>query len=131
MKKVTELLVIYFIILNNFKTILICFISDLLANIMKEYSLLSLDEKEELINKKEERVENFFKKFNKELNKGKYELDIFIQIINIYQNTFDETGAILINTINFNSDDLVSAILRTLTKANSKKFLLRINQNSY
>ena len=98
--------------------------TDLLANIIDKYNELSLDDKSLLATEKEiDFVDKFYKQFEKEITKEKYELDTIKNIVNLFHEQIEENNILLISILNFDECDLETAILKALSKGNSKKMI--------
>jgi hypothetical protein len=94
--------------------------ADLLSNIIDKLNELKFEEKNSILNKNDE----FYNQFENEIKRGNFNLETIKKIINLYHNEIEENNTILINSVLFENESLETALLKTITNANSKLFLL-------
>ena len=94
--------------------------ADLLSNIIDKLNELKFEEKNSILNKNDE----FYNQFENEIKRGNFNLETIKKIINLYHNEIEENNTILINSVLFANESLETALLKTITNANSKLFLL-------
>jgi len=94
--------------------------ADLLANLIDKFKDLSFEEKNLLASKHDKDLEEkFYKQFEKEIQKGSYDLDDIKRLIQLYYNSIEENNVILINAFELADDiDLEIAVLKTLSDGN-------------
>ncbi len=102
--------------------------ADLLSNIIDKLNELKFEEKNSILNKNDE----FYNQFENEIKRGNFNLETIKKIINLYHDQIEENNIILINSVLFENESLETALLKTLTNANSKLVLHKIyNITSY
>ena len=92
----------------------------LLSNIIDKLNELKFEEKNSILNKNDE----FYNQFENEIKRGNFNLETIKKIINLYHDQIEENNIILINSVLFENESLETALLKTITNANSKLFLL-------
>jgi len=94
--------------------------ADLLANLIDKFKDLSFEEKNLLASKHDKDLEEkFYKQFEKEIQKGSYDLDDIKRLIQLYYNSIEENNVISINAFELADDiDLEIAVLKTLSDGN-------------
>ncbi len=93
--------------------------ADLLSNIIDKLNELKFEEKNSILNKNDE----FYNQFENEIKRGNFNLETIKKIINLYHDQIEENNIILINSVLFENESLETALLKTLTNANSKLFI--------
>jgi len=64
-------------------------------------------------------IQKFYKQFEKEIQKGSYDLDDIKRLIQLYYNSIEENNVISINAFELADDiDLEIAVLKTLSDGN-------------
>jgi hypothetical protein len=101
--------------------------ADLLSNIIDKLNELKFEEKKSILNKNDE----FYNQFENEIKRGNFNLETIKKIINLYHNEIEENNTILINSVLFENESLETALLKTLTNANSKLFINMKDNNLF
>ena len=101
--------------------------ADLLSNIIDKLNELKFEEKNSILNKNDE----FYNQFENEIKRGNFNLETIKKIINLYHNEIEENNTILINSVLFENESLETALLKTLTNANSKLFINMKDNNLF
>jgi len=120
---------------QTLETILICVLlireskgaADLLSNIIDKLNELKFEEKNSILNKNNE----FYNQFENEIKRGNFSLETIKKIINLYHDQIEENNIILINSVLFENESLETALLKTLTNANSKLFINMKDNNLF
>jgi len=87
--------------------------ADLLSNIIDKFNELNFDEKTLMLNKDE-----FYEQFKKEINRGKFNLDLIKKIVILHHDKLEE-DINLINSVLFENESLETAVLKTIENSNS------------
>ena len=100
--------------------------ADLLANLIDKFKELLFEEKDLFASKQDKDLEDkFYKPFEKEIQKGSYDLDQIKRLIQLYYNSIEENNVVLINAFELGDEiDLELAVLETLSDGNGKLFNL-------
>ncbi len=101
--------------------------ADLLSNIIDKLNELKFEEKNSILNKNDE----FYNQFENEIKRGNFNLETIKKIINLYHDQIEENNIILINSVLFENESLETALLKTLTNANSKLFINMKDNNLF
>ena len=64
----------------------------------------------------------FYNQFENEIKRGNFNLETIKKIINLYHDQIEQNNIILINSVLFENESLETALLKTITNANSKLF---------
>jgi hypothetical protein len=91
--------------------------ADLLSNIIDKLNELKFEEKNSILNNNE-----FYNQFENEIKRGNFNLETIKKIINLYHDQIEQNNIILINSVLFENESLETALLKTITNANSKLF---------
>ena len=91
--------------------------ADLLSNIIDKFNELKFEEKNSILNNNQ-----FYDQFNGEIKRGNFNVETIKKIINLYHDTIEQNNIILINSVLFENESLETALLKTITNANSKLF---------
>jgi hypothetical protein len=91
--------------------------ADLLSNIIDKLNELKFEEKNSILDNNE-----FYNQFENEIKRGNFNLETIKKIINLYHDQIEQNNIILINSVLFENESLETALLKTITNANSKLF---------
>ena len=91
--------------------------ADLLSNIIDKFNELKFEEKNSILNNNQ-----FYDQFKGEIKRGNFNVETIKKIINLYHDTIEQNNIILINSVLFENESLETALLKTITNANSKLF---------
>lgn len=91
--------------------------ADLLSNIIDKLNELKFEQKNSILNNNE-----FYNQFENEIKRGNFNLETIKKIINLYHDQIEQNNIILINSVLFENESLETALLKTITNANSKLF---------
>ena len=91
--------------------------ADLLSYIIDKLNELKFEEKNSFLNNNE-----FYNQFEGEIKRGNFNVETIKKIINLYHDTIEQNNIILINSVLFENESLETALLKTITNANSKLF---------
>lgn len=91
--------------------------ADLLSNIIDKLNELKFEQKNSILDNNE-----FYNQFENEIKRGNFNLETIKKIINLYHDQIEQNNIILINSVLFENESLETALLKTITNANSKLF---------
>ena len=91
--------------------------ADLLSNIIDKFNELKFEEKNSILNNNQ-----FYDQFKGEIKRGNFNVETIKKIINLYHDQIEQNNIILINSVLFENESLETALLKTITNANSKLF---------